>query len=137
MRYRHQVVGSLVVLVALAGCVGNDPKPLPSRVEPVVEATLECPKGEDAGGVTWDYGAEPRGVTRDAAAWVRTHARGLDIELDVSFLPVAGQRENVVVAATPEGQPLAVVEFGVDDAGRYFPNAAEACPSSGIEDFSG
>jgi hypothetical protein len=109
----------------------------PSSQSPSFGGELVCPDGEEAGGAGWDYGPDPRGITRDAVGWVRTHATGIDETLTLALLTKAGDRDNVVVASRPDGTVLAFVDFGVDDRGRYFPGEAEACRSSGIEDFNG
>jgi hypothetical protein len=41
--------------------------------------------------------------------------------------------EHVVLAKNEAGSVVAFLEFGRDDEGRYFPNDAEACTSSGIQ----
>jgi hypothetical protein len=98
---------------------------------------LRCPAGEKAGGAIWDYGSDVRGTIVDPTTWVRESATGLDPALKLSFVKEAGDRDNVVLATSADGSVLAFVDFGVDKAGEYFPNDAEACPSSGIEDFNG
>jgi hypothetical protein len=108
----------------------------PSGNAPTFAGVLTCPDGEDAGGAGWDYGADPEGFVDDPVAWVRDNARGLEIDLTLSFLESAGDREEVVIATRQDGVVLAFVDFGQDPAGAYFPNEAEACPSSGIEDFN-
>ena len=122
------------------GCSGSAPTDEPTDPRSASGAgfsgTLTCPAGEDAGSATWDYSANPRGETTDPVAWVRGHARGLGASLTLTFLPTAGELEDVVVATRDDGVALAFVTFGEDDEGRYFPNEAEACPSAGIEDFT-
>jgi hypothetical protein len=108
----------------------------PSSDAPGFTGSLICPAGEDVGEAFWDYGANPRGETTDVVAWVRTHSRGLDAGLNLTFLPTAGDLRNVVIATGEDGVVLAFVVFGKDARGRFFPNGAEVCPSSGIEDFT-
>ncbi len=114
----------------------NEPTDPLSASRAAFSGTLTCPAGEDVGSATWDYGANPRGQSTDAVAWVRQHARGLGVNLTLTFLTTAGELENVVVATREDGTALAFVTFGKDGEGRYFPTDAEACPSSGIEDFT-
>jgi hypothetical protein len=84
----------------------------------------------------WDYGADENGFVDDPAAWVRDNGRGLDKDLTLSFLPTAGDREDVVIATREDGVVIAFVDFGREPPGAYFPIEAEACPSSGLEDFN-
>ncbi len=71
--------------------------------------------------------------------WVQNNAVGLDPDLTLSFVEEfrgrADTLDNVVLVKNNDGLVVAFIEFGRDDAGRYFPNAADVCASAGIEDF--
>jgi hypothetical protein len=123
----------------LMGCKGSTPaneQADPPASPAGFSGELDCPAGEEVGDAFWDYSPNPRGQTTDAVAWVRRHADGLDGSLDLTFLPTAGDLEDVVVATGEDGTALAFVAFGKDEGGRYYPTEAKACPSSGIEDFT-
>jgi hypothetical protein len=74
------------------------------------DAAVQCRPGEEDGAQYWEYGANPRGTIDDLL-------------------------ENVVLAKDDSGSVVAFVEFGKDDDGRYLPNYAETCASTGIEEF--
>ena len=103
------------------------------------EGTVQCQPDEEDGAQYWDYGANPRGTIDDPVTWVREKTIGLDPYLTLSFVEEfrasTDVLENVVLAKDEPGSVVAFVEFGEDDAGRYFPNYAEACASTGIEEF--
>jgi hypothetical protein len=71
---------------------------------------------------------------------MRRNALGLDPALDLSFeeeIPGSPDAlEDVVVVQAPDGMVVGFVEFGRDELGRYFPNRAVLCASTGIEDFT-
>jgi hypothetical protein len=99
---------------------------------------VQCEPGDEAGATHWDYGI-PRGTIDDPIAWVREKAVGLDPTLELSFVDEFRSSTdllpNLVMATDDDGLVVAFVEFGRDDAGRYFPNHSESCTSSGIREF--
>jgi hypothetical protein len=137
--------GVLAVLVTTPPACSDQPTD-PSRIsdsshepEPF-DGEIRCPAGEQVGAVAWDYGANPKGRIEDPVRWVRNNAVGLDPELALSFVEKfrghADTLDNVVFVKNDDGLVVAFIEFGRDDEGRYFPNAAEVCASAGIEDFT-
>ena len=107
-----------------------------SHAPEAFDGVLRCPAGEEHGEAFWDYGANPRGTIIDPGRWMRKNAVGLDPALALSFVEKVGDLEDVVVVMNNDGLTLAFVEFGRDQRDRFFPNHAESCSSTGIDDFT-
>lgn len=140
------VGGLLAILIMTLPTCSDQPKDDPSPVitsshQPeAFDGELRCQAGEEDGAVTWDYGANPKGRIQDPVRWFREHALGLDPELILSlveeFRGSADTLDDVVLAKNQDGLVVAFIEFGRDDKGRYFPNSAVACTSSGLQEFT-
>jgi len=137
-------VGSIVALVAVCSLAfhtacGSPIRSANNGTPSPFDGELRCPAGEKDGWVGWDYGI-PRGTIEDPIDWVRQNAVGLDPALELSFVEeIRGPSDvfpNAVLATNKDGVVLAFVEFGQDENGRYFPNQALLCASTGIEEFT-
>jgi len=146
-RLRRRIASlALVVATGFAGsCADPSPprppgneSPAPSSPAPF-DGRVQCEPGEESGAIHWDYGI-PRGTIDDPVAWVRHHAVGFDPTLELSFVDEfrssTDTLPNLVTAKNSDGLVVAFVEFGRDDAGRYFPNYGEMCASAGIQEFT-
>jgi hypothetical protein len=107
-----------------------------SQAPEAFDGELRCPIGDEHGEAFWDYGANPRGTIVDPVRWMRKNAVGLDPSLTLSFVEKVGDLEDVVVVMNRGGLALAFVEFGREGNNRFFPNHAESCSSTGIDDFT-
>jgi hypothetical protein len=136
-------IGSIVAVVAVCSFAFHTscgtPVRSPNNGTPSpFDGELRCRAGED-GWVGWDYG-DPRGTIEDPIAWVSENAVDLDPDLVLSFVDeIRGPSDvflNAVLATDKNGVVRAFVEFGQDEDGRYFPDQAFVCASSGIQEFT-